>query len=62
MGKFFKDKWVFSIKEFFLSGVGCLRSGDGGGIKKFSAVKISVCGSGACGSDWLCSAVKIFCV
>ena len=24
---FFKDKWGFSIKEFFLSGVGCLRVG-----------------------------------
>jgi hypothetical protein len=38
-----------------------LRLGVGGGIKKFSAVKISVCGSGACGSDGLCSAVGIFC-
>ena len=61
MGEFFlKEKEDFSIKEFFLSGVGCLRVG-GGGIKKFSAVKISVCGSGACGSDGICSAVKIFC-
>jgi hypothetical protein len=50
VGKFFKDKEVFSIKEFFLSGVGCLRVGGGGGIKKFSAVKISVQGLGACGS------------
>jgi hypothetical protein len=42
--------------------VGYLRSGDGGGIKKeFSAVKISVCGLGASGSNGLCSAVGIFC-
>ena len=33
--KIFKDKGVFSIKEFFLSGVGCLRVGGGGGIKNF---------------------------
>jgi hypothetical protein len=37
------------------------RVGGGGGIKKFSAVKISVQGLGACGSDGLCSAVGIFC-
>jgi hypothetical protein len=29
-----------------------LRLGVGGGIKKFSAVKISVQGLGACGSGW----------
>jgi hypothetical protein len=68
---FLKGKWVFSIKDFFLSGVGCFLhdgrnartgSGVGGGIKKFSAVKISVQGSGTCNSDGICSAVKFFCV
>jgi hypothetical protein len=34
---FLKGKWVFSIKDFFLSGVGW--SGDGGGIKKIFSGK-----------------------
>jgi hypothetical protein len=36
---FLKRKRGFSIKEFFPSGVGCLRVGGGGGIKKIFSGK-----------------------
>jgi hypothetical protein len=58
---FLKEKdGLFNKKVFSFRG-GMSEVGGWWRIKKFSAVKISVCVLGACGSDGICSAVGIFC-